>query len=57
MSCPECGGPTGSGAPDDPHFPYHNDPAPEVLFCSRDCLEAYDIDKTPATFGVAVSPP
>lgn len=57
MSCPECGGPTGSGAPDDPHFPYHNDPGPEVLFCSRDCLEAYDIDKIPATFAVAVSPP
>lgn len=57
MSCPNCGGETGSGTPDDPHYPYHNDPPPEAVFCSEECLKEYDTSKIPNSFGIVISSP
>lgn len=59
MGCPNCGGPTGRGPRDDPRPPAMggHDPPPTAVFCSQECVDEYDIDKIPASFGLAVSPP
>jgi|GEM_PF-5496437 len=60
MSCPNCGGETGPNpVRDDPRTPAMggHDPGPTVVFCSAECVETYDGDPVPATWGIAISSP